>query len=147
VGIVLADPIVAGLNYHWLFAQTPDTAGYGFSASVTTSGLMLLPMSAAMFGMGQVTGRLVRIFGARNLIVVGSVLSAAALAFLALQHSQPWDVYMFAAILGVGAGTALAAMSGVIVATAIPAGTTSLGGGSITPVQPAQQPASVHQPC
>src|SRR6202000_1120092 len=40
------------------FVQTPPSAGYGFGASITRSGLMLLPSSITMFITGPFAGRL-----------------------------------------------------------------------------------------
>ena len=40
------------------FLQTPPSAGYGFGASITQSGLILLPSSVAMFVFGIASGRL-----------------------------------------------------------------------------------------
>ena len=40
------------------FVQTPSSAGYGFGASITRSGLLLLPSTITMFITGQFAGRL-----------------------------------------------------------------------------------------
>ena len=40
------------------FVQTPRSSGYGFGASITQAGLILLPSSIAMFVMGLYAGRL-----------------------------------------------------------------------------------------
>ena len=45
------------------FVQTPSTAGYGFAATVTGSGLFLLPLTVTMFGGGLVSGGLAGRFG------------------------------------------------------------------------------------
>jgi MFS family permease len=47
------------------FVQTPSAAGYGFGASITRSGLMLLPSAITMFAVGVFAGRLARKLGAR----------------------------------------------------------------------------------
>ena len=47
------------------FVQTPAAAGYGFGASITRSGLMLLPSSVTMFVVGLFAGRLTRKLGGR----------------------------------------------------------------------------------
>ena len=40
------------------FLQTPSSAGYGFGASITQSGLAILPLSGAMLVAGILTGAL-----------------------------------------------------------------------------------------
>ena len=53
------------------FLQTPPSAGYGFGVSITQSGLILLPMSVAMFVFGIASGRLTSRFGAKAVLVAG----------------------------------------------------------------------------
>jgi EmrB/QacA subfamily drug resistance transporter len=97
------------------FAQTPTTAGYGFGASITISGLMMLPLTVAMFAMGELAGRLAKSVGAKNLVVAGSATSVIGFVFLTLQHDHQWDIYVTTGVLGLGFGLAVAAMSAVIV--------------------------------
>jgi EmrB/QacA subfamily drug resistance transporter len=97
------------------FVQTPTTAGYGFGSSITMSGLMMLPLTVAMFAMGELAGRLAKSVGAKNLVVAGSAISAIGFGFLTLQHNHQWDIYVATGVLGLGFGLAVAAMSGVIV--------------------------------
>jgi EmrB/QacA subfamily drug resistance transporter len=97
------------------FVQTPMSAGYGFSASITVSGLMMLPLTVGMFAMGELAGRLARAVGAKNLVVAGMATSVIGFGFLTLQHDHPWDVYVTTGVLGLGFGLSVAAMSGVIV--------------------------------
>src|SRR6201992_3381118 len=49
------------------FVQTPPSAGYGFGASITRSGLMLLPSSLTMFLTGMFAGRLAARPGGKGL--------------------------------------------------------------------------------
>ena len=55
--------------------QTPTEAGYGFGASITESGYLLLPSAAASFVVGFTTARLIAWMGAR--VVIGSGLMLA----------------------------------------------------------------------
>src|ERR1700750_3423745 len=45
------------------FVQTPSSAGYGFGASITSSGLMLLPSGITMFVVGLYVGAVTRRLG------------------------------------------------------------------------------------
>jgi EmrB/QacA subfamily drug resistance transporter len=110
------------------FVQTPPAAGYGFGASITQSGLMLLPSSLTMFVTGMFTGRLTAWLGGKVLVVVGCLTGAAAMAILAFAHDQQWQIYASNALMGVGFGLAFAAMSALIV-MAVPASQTGVASG------------------
>ena len=100
--------------------QTPTSSGYGFGASITESGLILLPAGVTMFALGQYSGRLTDRFGARVLIVAGSLVGAGAMAIIALAHDATWQIYLASAIMGAGIGLAFSAMSALIVAAVPP---------------------------
>ena len=68
------------------FVQTPPAAGYGFGASITRSGLMLLPSAITMFAVGMFTGRLARRFGGKALVIAGCLVGSGAMAILAFAH-------------------------------------------------------------
>jgi len=62
------------------FVQTPRAiAGYGFGASITKSGLMLLPSALTMFVTGMFAGGLARRVGGKALVVAGCVIGAGAM--------------------------------------------------------------------
>ncbi len=86
------------------FVQTPPAAGYGFGASITRSGLMLLPSAITMFTVGMFAGRLARRFGGKALVVAGCLIGAGAMAILAFAHQEQWQIYTSNALMGVGFG-------------------------------------------
>ncbi len=102
------------------FLQTPSSAGYGFGASITESGLILLPMTITMFAAGVASGGLARRFGSKQVLIAGSVISALPFVLLATAHSEKWEILLAMAILGGGFGMAFAAMSNLIVAAVPP---------------------------
>ncbi|MEV5531990.1 MFS transporter [Streptomyces prunicolor] len=114
----------AGMYAIWSFlpgfVQTPSSAGYGFGASVTASGLLMLPMLLAMFVSGVLSGRLEPIFGAKALLTTGAALGALACAILALWHDQQWQIALVAGIFGLGIGLAFASMANLIVGSVPP---------------------------
>jgi MFS family permease len=110
------------------FVQTPRSAGYGFGASITQSGLMLLPWSVLTFGIGQLTGRLLARFGGKALVVSGSLLGAVSLAMLAFAHAAEWEIYLADSLMGIGFGLAFPAMAALIV-DAVPASQTGVASG------------------
>lgn len=105
------------------FVQTPTAAGYGFGASITRSGLMLLPSAITMFVVGMFAGRLARSLGGKALVVAGCLAGSAAMAMLAFAHRLAWEIYVSNALMGVGFGLAFSAMSALIVAAVPPSQT------------------------
>jgi EmrB/QacA subfamily drug resistance transporter len=110
------------------FLQTPSSAGYGFGASITESGLMLLPMTVTMFFVGLVSGRLSTRFGSKPVLIAGATICIAPFVILAAAHSAKWEIVVATAILGTGFGLAFSAMSNLIVA-AVPAHQTGVASG------------------
>ena len=110
------------------FLQTSSSAGYGFGASITQSGLAILPLSAAMLVSGILTGAFSTRFGSKVPLVVGSVFSALGMLFLAVAHGSEWNFYVAMALVGFGIGFAFAAMSNLVV-EAVPATQTGVATG------------------
>jgi EmrB/QacA subfamily drug resistance transporter len=110
------------------FVQTPSVAGYGFGASITRSGLLLLPSTVTMFVTGMFVGRLTRRLGGKVLVIAGCLGGAVAMAILAFAHSHEWQIYLSTALMGIGFGLAFSAMSALVVAT-VPATQTGVASG------------------
>jgi EmrB/QacA subfamily drug resistance transporter len=111
------------------FVQTPRAiAGYGFTASITKSGLMLLPSTVTMFCVGMFAGRLAHRYGGKALVVAGCLVGAGSMAVLAFAHQQEWQVFLATALMGIGFGLAFSAMSALIVA-AVPPSQTGVASG------------------
>ena len=69
------------------FLQTPDElTGYGFGASVTQSGLMLLPQTVATFVAGLASGRLAARYGSKAMLVAGATLTSLATLGIVVAH-------------------------------------------------------------
>jgi EmrB/QacA subfamily drug resistance transporter len=127
--------LLLGLGMYAMFAflpeflQTPRAlAGYGFTASIIMSGLMLLPSAAATFIAGQFAGRLTTLLGGKALVFWGCVISAGSMAMLAFAHQQEWEIAVATAAMGFGFGFAYSAMSALVVA-AVPADQTGVATG------------------
>ena len=110
------------------FLQTPSRAGYGFGASVTHSGLILLPSSVAMFAFGALSGRLSARFGPKAVLVAGSALSVITFAMLAFTHAHIWQILVAMVVQGIGFGMAFAALSNLVV-SAVPSHQTGVASG------------------
>jgi EmrB/QacA subfamily drug resistance transporter len=97
------------------FVETPASAGYGFGSSVTEAGLLLLPMLAAVFVAGIVSGRVAGTFSSKAQLASGSALSALAAFLLATEHSQRWQIALATGLFGLGTGLAFSSMTNLIV--------------------------------
>ncbi len=116
------------------FLQTPEAAGYGFGASVTESGLLLLPQTVASFVAGVLAGRLAHRFGSKRLLVVGATLTAVGTLGLTLAHGSVWLVLVETTVLGLAFGLAFAAMSNLVV-DAVPQSQTGVASGMNTNIR------------
>jgi MFS family permease len=116
------------------FAQTPARVGYGFGASVTQSGLYLLPFAVAMLVIAPLTGRLTVLIGSKALLVIGALFGGASYGFLALAHGESWDLYVAAGLLGVSVAFGFASMSNLIV-EAVPRTQTGVATGMNTNIR------------
>ncbi|WP_345893747.1 MFS transporter [Nocardioides sp. TF02-7] len=110
------------------FLQTPSEAGYGFDASISESGWLLLPSAVMSFLVGFVTAGLVRRFGARAVIVTGALLNSAAFASIAIWHDTTWQLYAATTLQGFGSGLVFASLAGVVV-SAVPPSQTGVASG------------------
>ena len=96
--------------------QTPKAiAGYGLSASITQSGVYLLPMTIGMFLFGIAAAPLAKRIGLKAVLLIGCVVSIPGFAALAVGHSHGWEIYVACGLLGVGIGLAFSSMSTIVV--------------------------------
>jgi predicted MFS family arabinose efflux permease len=102
------------------FVQTPPRAGYGFGATITESGLFLLPMAIGMFALGLASGQLSERFGSKLVLLVGSTISIAPFVLLTYAHGQKGQIYLVSALVGLGMGLAFSAIANLIVAAVVP---------------------------
>ncbi|SIQ38964.1 MFS transporter [Micromonospora avicenniae] len=105
------------------FVQTPTSAGYGFGASVTQAGLLMLPMLVGMFVAGIAAGRLEARFSAKAQLATGAVFNVAASAMLAVAHDTRLEIGVAGGLVGIGIGLAFASMANLIVANVSPSQT------------------------
>jgi EmrB/QacA subfamily drug resistance transporter len=102
------------------FVQTSRVAGYGFGASVIEAGLFMLPSTTVMLFAGPVSGWMGARFGSRIPLLLGTLISAAAFGWLALEHAEEWEFIVGTAIMGLGIGFAFAAMANSVVEVVSP---------------------------
>jgi EmrB/QacA subfamily drug resistance transporter len=97
--------------------QAPRSTSYGFGASITQAGLILLPLSVAMFLLGMLSGSLARRIGDRLVVLLGCLASIAGMVLLTLAHGAQWELYPATAVMGLGFGMTFGAVPSLIVKT------------------------------
>jgi EmrB/QacA subfamily drug resistance transporter len=97
------------------FVQVPEQAGYGFGASVTEAGLLMVPTSAVMLVASPLAGVLGARLGSRVPLVAGALFAVAGFVLLSAAHDTPWEIMAANALLGAGLGFSFAAMANLIV--------------------------------
>jgi MFS family permease len=98
-----------------VFVQIPVARGYGFGASIVVSGLVLVPLSLCSFLASRLLIVYERLFGARSMIPLGSLVFAVSAGFFALEHRALWEAFVTAALSGLAIGFTTGAMPGFIV--------------------------------
>jgi EmrB/QacA subfamily drug resistance transporter len=128
VALLLGIGMYAAFAFLPQFLETPPSAGYGFGASITHAGLILLPSSVAMFIFGGVSGRLTSRFGARLVLIAGTVISVVPFILLTVGRAHQGEILIAMVLQGVGFGLAYAAMSSLVV-QGVPAHQTGVASG------------------
>jgi EmrB/QacA subfamily drug resistance transporter len=134
VALLFGVSMYAALGFLPEFLQTPSSAGYGFGASITESGLLLLPLSVVMFIFGSLSSRFAARHGAKNVLLGGSMITIATFVLLTVAHDHKWEILLAMAIQGMGFGLAYAAMSALVV-QAVPAEQTGVASGMNTNIR------------
>lgn len=120
VALLVGFGMYASFGFLPQFSQTPSAAGYGFGASITESGLILLPSSVTMFVVGLFSSPVARRIGAKSVVVIGCLIVAASMAIVAFAHDHVWELVVSNAVMGVGMGLVFACLSNLIVAAVPP---------------------------
>jgi len=120
VALLVGFAMYASFAFLPQLSQTPSVAGYGFGASVTESGLILLPSSVTMFLAGMYSARAARRIGPKSVVVTGSLIVALAMGMVAFAHAHPWELVLANTVMGVGVGLIFACLSNLIVAAVPP---------------------------
>ena len=96
-------------------AQTPERFGYGFGASVTGAGLLMLPSTLVMLIAGPWAGRLATRGSSRTPLVLGAGIGSLAFALYAVAHGSEWELCLAGGLLGIGIGFSFASMANLVV--------------------------------
>jgi EmrB/QacA subfamily drug resistance transporter len=116
------------------FVETASRNGYGFGASVTQSGLDLLPFALAMLLVAPLTGRMSVRFGGRRVMLAACCFAASSYVVLVFWHGHTWQILIATGLLGVGIAMGFAAMTNLVV-EAVPQSQTGVATGMNTNIR------------
>lgn len=92
------------------FVQAPSRVGYGFDTSLMVGGLALVPAGLIMLLVAPLLSRLIAAAGASRTLAMGAFLVAAGWGARVVATDALWQVVLCSAVLGLGAGTGIAAV-------------------------------------
>jgi EmrB/QacA subfamily drug resistance transporter len=114
--------------------QIPPAAGFGFGASVTVSGLLMLPMLVTMALSGSVSGMIAHRISSKTQLITGSALSTVACGLFATLDGSRLAVAGASAVFGLGLGLVYSSMVNLIVQS-VPAAQTGVASGMNTNIR------------
>ncbi|MER6528579.1 MFS transporter [Streptomyces sp. NPDC001508] len=94
--------------------QAAHLVDYGFGASVTVAGLILIPGTLLGLPASSAVGRVERRLGPRAPLALGLAVSAVGGASMALFHAREWQAVTAYAVIGTGFGLAMGALPKLI---------------------------------
>lgn len=94
--------------------QAPEATGYGLGQSLLETGLWMAPGGLVMMAFSPVSGRLIRLVGARRTLMVGSTVLGLGYVFAVFLTDAPWQLLVFNCITSAGIGIGYAAMPTLI---------------------------------
>lgn len=94
--------------------QLVDTDSYGLGLSALQTGLLMLPFAATFLVGGVVVDRPVTNGRGLSVLVIGAVITAGGLVWLAFAHQSQWQYLVGAAVVGLGCSIGYAAGFAVV---------------------------------
>ena len=100
------------------FVQTPRAvAGYGFTADVLEASVVyLLPGAAVGVVAAVVSGRLIRTYGPRRVLIAGAAIGLIGFLFVALAHDHTWQLITAGIVINLFVSLAFAALPNLLMA-------------------------------
>jgi MFS family permease len=115
VALLLGGTMFAIFTFVPQLVQIPVSSGYGFGATVTQAGWLMLPMLVTMAITGMLSGAISPFFQFKAQLTWGSGIIALSCAAIAFFHSEIWQVVLASGAYGIGLGLAYATMTSLIV--------------------------------
>jgi len=113
----------------------PDSTGYGFAASATTISLVVAGLALFATIGAALFAPIANLLGPRAALLTGAALPAAGSFFLAVCHTELWQVWVYAIVSGAGMGLLLGGLPAIL-AELTPKGQTGASVGVYNSLRP-----------
>jgi len=94
--------------------QSPAETGYGLGQTLLATGLWMAPGGLVMMLFSPVSGRLIRVVGARVTLMIGGTVLGLGYVFALFLTDAPWQLMVASCINSAGVGIGYAAMPTLI---------------------------------
>lgn len=94
--------------------QSPAETGYGLGQTLLETGLWMAPGGLVMMAFSPISGRMIRLLGARTTLIVGASVLGSGYLFAFFLTSEPWQLLVANCITSAGVGIGYAAMPTLI---------------------------------
>jgi EmrB/QacA subfamily drug resistance transporter len=128
VGLLFGAGMFSTYTFLPQFSQTPTSAGYGFGASISVAGLLMLPVLVTMAISGFLSAPISRVVSFKAQLAYSAALAGVSTAMLAFFHTTEWEVAVAGGIFGLGLGFGYASMASLMVQS-VPASQTGVATG------------------
>lgn len=100
--------------------QSPEATGYGLGQSLLGTGLWMAPGGLVMMAFSPVSGRLIRLLGARSTLMIGATVLGLGYVVAIFLTDAPWQLLVSNCISSAGIGIGYAAMPTLILESVPP---------------------------
>lgn len=100
--------------------QSPEATGYGLGQTLLETGLWLAPGGLVMMAFSPVSGRLIRLVGARRTLMLGATVLGLGYVVAIFLTDAPWQLLVSNCITSAGIGIGYAAMPTLILESVPP---------------------------
>lgn len=100
--------------------QAPEATGYGLGQTLLETGLWMAPGGLVMMAFSPVSGRMIRLLGARRTLMIGATVLGLGYVFAVFLTDAPWQLLVFNCITSAGIGIGYAAMPTLILESVPP---------------------------
>ncbi|MBU2696882.1 MULTISPECIES: MFS transporter [Pimelobacter] len=94
--------------------QSPSATGYGLDQTLLETGLWMAPGGLVMMAFSPISGRLIRVVGARVTLMLGGTVLGMGYVFALFLTDAPWQLMVASCINSAGVGIGYAAMPTLI---------------------------------
>jgi predicted MFS family arabinose efflux permease len=128
VAFMFGGGMYASIAIYPQLAELPERTGFGYGASVTTTGLYLLPETIGAAVLGSLVGRMTARWGSKAMLTLGCVTMLAGFVVMLVEHDRPIDMIVSVTLIGAALGIGFGALTDLSVHAVRPDQTGAVSG-------------------